>query len=213
VLHTTAIGKDDKDPKNLICQEDKRFQQFEWSRIKVCPLGFHTKGQWSRDNALQNAYMVALYVNSSAKSLSGRWKFVHDINENSNYLQQDKLFFPNTSRKGIFGAPSYSYKTSYLHGPWDLSWCPRPMWAPNFATVAWCSRTTFLLVKLYISGKEVLEHQRFHRRAPPKFCWCSRLPTECIPGPYGWRAPTCYYEDWGNLCFRKTLTKPTSEVN
>jgi hypothetical protein len=51
-----------------------------------------------------------------------------------------------TSRKRVPGAPSYCCKTWCPHGPGEQSWCLRPMWTPSFATVAWCSRTTFILV-------------------------------------------------------------------
>jgi hypothetical protein len=27
------------------------------------------------------------------------------------------------------------------------SWCPRPLWAPSFSTIAWYSKTTFPLVR------------------------------------------------------------------
>jgi hypothetical protein len=47
------------------------------------------------------------------------------------------------SRKGVLGASNG--KTWCPHGPWAPTWCPRPMWAPSVATLAWCSRTTFLL--------------------------------------------------------------------
>jgi hypothetical protein len=56
VLHTMAVGL-----------KDKAFQQFDWWREKVCPLGLHIEG-----NNLQNAYIAALFVISNAKSLFGR---------------------------------------------------------------------------------------------------------------------------------------------
>jgi hypothetical protein len=34
-LHTMAFG-----------EEDKGFQQFDWRRVKVCPLSLHTRDQW-----------------------------------------------------------------------------------------------------------------------------------------------------------------------
>ena len=44
---------------------------------------------------LQNAYMIALFVNFGSKSLYGGEKFIYNINENSHSPQVDKFFFPN----------------------------------------------------------------------------------------------------------------------
>jgi hypothetical protein len=56
-------------------QEKKEFQQFDWWRVKVCPLALHIGGQSSKDNTLQNAYMVAFFVSFGAKSFSSQQKF------------------------------------------------------------------------------------------------------------------------------------------
>jgi hypothetical protein len=39
--------------------------------------------------------MAILFVSFGAKSLASGQKFVHDINENPNSFQEEKLFFPN----------------------------------------------------------------------------------------------------------------------
>jgi hypothetical protein len=49
-----------------VSSEDKGFQQFDWSRGKVCPLGLYTRSQWPNNNALQNTYMGALFVSFDA---------------------------------------------------------------------------------------------------------------------------------------------------
>ena len=44
-------------------QEEKGFQQFDWWKAKVCPLGLHTGCRCSNENILQNAYMATLLEN------------------------------------------------------------------------------------------------------------------------------------------------------
>jgi hypothetical protein len=78
VLHTIAIG-----------QDDKGFQQFDRSRIKVCHLDLHTKSQWSKDDLLQNAYMAILFV-----SLAIYKNFIHYINSKPNDPQENNLAPP-----------------------------------------------------------------------------------------------------------------------
>jgi hypothetical protein len=53
-------------------REEKEFQQFNWWRAKVCPLGLHMGGRRTKENALQNAYMAALFESFDAKSFSSR---------------------------------------------------------------------------------------------------------------------------------------------
>jgi hypothetical protein len=60
VLHTMTIA-----------WEDKGFQHFDSSRMKVCHLGLHIKGQKPKNNALQSTYMAALFVSFGAKVLAG----------------------------------------------------------------------------------------------------------------------------------------------
>jgi hypothetical protein len=72
---------------------DKGFEQYDWWRAKDCLLALHTRGQRPTDNALQNAYMAALFVSFGAKSLSGGGKLVHNIYGNPNSPRADKQFF------------------------------------------------------------------------------------------------------------------------
>jgi hypothetical protein len=39
----------------VIGREDKGFQQFDWWRVKICPLGHYIKGHSANDNGFQNA--------------------------------------------------------------------------------------------------------------------------------------------------------------
>jgi hypothetical protein len=62
----------------------KEFEQCDWWRAKVYPPGLHTRGQCSKDDTFQNAYMAILLVTFSTKSLFGGGKFVPDIYKNPN---------------------------------------------------------------------------------------------------------------------------------
>jgi hypothetical protein len=83
-LHTTVVG-----------WADKGFEQFDWWRIKICPLGLYTRGQRPIDKGLQNAYKAALFGSFVVKSLSGGGKLVYNIYGNPNSPRADKLLFLN----------------------------------------------------------------------------------------------------------------------
>jgi hypothetical protein len=53
-------------------REDKEFQQFDWWRAEVCPLGLHARGRRPKENALESAYMAALFERFGAKSFSSQ---------------------------------------------------------------------------------------------------------------------------------------------
>jgi hypothetical protein len=52
-------------------REDKGYQQVDWSRVKVCPLGLHNRSKQPKDNSFQNAYMAILFVSFGTNSLAG----------------------------------------------------------------------------------------------------------------------------------------------
>jgi hypothetical protein len=51
-------------------RKEKEFQQFDYWIAKVCPLGLHTGGRRAKENAFQNAYMVAFVESFGVKSFS-----------------------------------------------------------------------------------------------------------------------------------------------
>jgi hypothetical protein len=53
-------------------QEEKEFQQFDWWRTKVCPLGLHTRHHCPNESTLQNAYMAILLESFGTKNFTSQ---------------------------------------------------------------------------------------------------------------------------------------------
>jgi hypothetical protein len=54
-------------------REEKEFQQFDWWRARVCPLGLHMGGRRPKENALQNATLFESFGSKSFFSQPRVW--------------------------------------------------------------------------------------------------------------------------------------------
>jgi hypothetical protein len=74
-------------------QEEKEFQQFDWWRTKVCPLGLHTRHHCPNESTLQNAYMAILLESFGTKNFTSQTMVKRKNYGTKNFSSWQKIKF------------------------------------------------------------------------------------------------------------------------